>query len=317
MVTALLLFLLYLRRQEKSRFICQPRSSDTVPAHLTDLTKIWGRPVNPVGCSPGSSVELVVSRPVAGADALTKQELVEECIKCGRKAGWPSAVRMAADLLEADVVGSTESLVDGPSGVLATVTRQGTEPDIIGVLVRDHSARSDQSEEQVVVVRQLVQVVDVVLEVGAEPDVLADDFGGGLDRAALSFFVLADTPACVTSGARFLRDGEGNTGLEGAGHEGTLAVTRAAGNGELGSVDLSGGSGLEDVDDTGNTPDPCGHGGGAVAGAVNVVEETLAAAAAVGLLGNGRAWVVESCNLIAKNGGFISQSMLGNGQRNG
>ncbi|KIO32987.1 hypothetical protein M407DRAFT_18142 [Tulasnella calospora MUT 4182] len=79
-----------------------------------DLVQGWGHPVDPVGCSPGSAVRLVVNRPVAGADALTEKELVEERVGGGCKARGPSTVRMAADSLEDDVVGNTKSLHASP-----------------------------------------------------------------------------------------------------------------------------------------------------------------------------------------------------------
>ncbi len=58
------------------------------------------------------------------------------------------------------------------------------------------------------IVRELVEIVDVVWEGCAEPDVFADDFGRCLHGAPLGLLVLANTPTGVSSRPRFLRDGE-------------------------------------------------------------------------------------------------------------
>lgn len=81
-------------------------------------------------------------------------------------------------------------------------------------------------------------------------------------------------------------DRESDAGFEGADGECAFAVARAAGDGDFGGVDVCGGSDFEDVDDAGDAPCPGDHGRCVVGGPVEVVEEALATAAGVGLLGD-------------------------------
>ena len=95
-----------------------------------------------------------------------------------------------------------------------------------------------------------VEVVDVVVEGGGEPDVLGDDLRGCLDGGARVLLKLGETPAGITSRARFLSDGESDTWFKGTDCKGAFAVTGASRHSDLGNIDVGGGSSLEDIDDT-------------------------------------------------------------------
>jgi hypothetical protein len=84
------------------------------------------------------------------------------------------------------------------------LTDQRTErrqPDVVGVLEANVTARSDQADELVVVIRERVQVVDVVVEVTREPDIFLDDLVRRLGLDTLIVLVLANTPACTSASA--------------------------------------------------------------------------------------------------------------------
>lgn len=95
-----------------------------------------------------------------------------------------------------------------------------------------------------------IEVVDVVVEGGGEPDVLGDDLRGCLDGGAGVLLEFGETPAGITSRAGFLSDGESNTGFKGTDSKGTFAVTGASRHSDLGNVNVGGGSSLKDIDDT-------------------------------------------------------------------
>ena len=95
-----------------------------------------------------------------------------------------------------------------------------------------------------------VEVVDVVVEGGGEPDVLGDDLRGCLDGGAGVLLELGETPAGIASRARFLSNGESDTWFKGTDCKGAFAVTGASRHSDLGNIDIGGGSTLEDIDDT-------------------------------------------------------------------
>ena len=104
--------------------------------------------------------------------------------------------------------------------------------------------------EEVVVVGEGVDAVNVVVEIGREPDVLRDNFGRLLYLLTTVLLELGETPAGIASRARFLSNGESDTWFKGTDCKGAFAVTGASRHSDLGNIDIGGGSTLEDIDDT-------------------------------------------------------------------
>lgn len=200
-------------------------------------------------------------------------------------------------LKESVVRRNAEGLEDCVRGDHTSVVTERAQPDVVGVFETEEGTGRNEGSEKMVVEGKDVERVDVLVEEGRKPNVLCDDFCRSLHNGALVLLVERQPPARVTSRARFLCDSEGDTGLEGASGKSSLSVTRATGDGDFSGVDVSGGSDFEHVDNAGNTPCPSDHGRGVVVRAVEVVEETLAAAARVIFLGDVIVIVVQKCNL--------------------
>src|SRR5215217_3350091 len=94
---------------------------------------------------------------------------------------------------------------------------------------------------------KVIDAVDVVVEGRRKPNVLGDDLVSGLDIMTFLLQCIGDAPACSTTRARFLRNGEGNTGLESSDREGAFAIARAAGDGKAFGVDASLPTRLENI----------------------------------------------------------------------
>ena len=80
-----------------------------------------------------------------------------------------------------------------------------------------------------------------------------------------------------------MRDGQGNTVVEGTGDNGAFAVTRATSDSNLLGVDPDIGCRLDGVDDSADAPRPGDQGSCAMAAAVERVELALASTSGVGL----------------------------------
>lgn len=128
------------------------------------------------------------------------------------------------------------------------------------------------------------EFLNVVVEIGREPNVFADDLDCVLHLVAIIDLILRQPPASITSGTGLLRNGQSDTLLKGTGHKSTLAVTGATRNADPLGVDLCSRCHLQSVDDTADTPHPGSHGTGTVCAAVELVEETLASAGSAVLL---------------------------------
>lgn len=143
--------------------------------------------------------------------------------------------------------------VDGLAGLHAGGDGNGAEP--VDVVIDDHEAAGvDEAGELVVVEGEGGCFCGEGVECCAEPDVFADDFGGGLNICAGGFLTCFTTlglvvevdgqcgwgwrkgkgltvrysPASGTSGSGLLWDGECDTWLKGADDESTLSVSGAA-----------------------------------------------------------------------------------------
>ena len=244
-----------------------------------------------------------------GRVGFVEEEGVEERVERRGEVRGPLAVLVSADLLEPVVLGYAEGLPDGVRGCHAAEGAEGAEPLKVGVLVRDHSAGRDHGGEEVVVVREGVDGVDKVVEVGREPDVLGHDLRRLLHHLPAVFFELGQTPACVSARAGFLWDGQRDAWFEGTCHQCAFAVSRASRDGDLLCVDVRRGSLFQCVDDAADTPDPSGHGTRCSGTAVQVEEQSLSSAACVVLLGHVRVFKNQSSNLGYKHtsirGGLI------------
>ncbi|KAK4657616.1 LOW QUALITY PROTEIN: hypothetical protein QC762_0029880 [Podospora pseudocomata] len=230
-------------------------------------------------------VSLSASEDVGVASAPLEQELVNEGIELAALlTGREAAVAVAADLRVAKVVQHTESLPLLPGNSHAAVGRDLTKPLHIHVLHDVEGAGGNQTSEQVMIKRKLVNVVDL-LKLGENQTFSWTIWVESWTFCPLFFCHVAilqqpEPPAPDSWG-------KGDSGLEGTGHNSTLSVARAAGDTEAGRVNASLSLGeLERVDNAGDTPGPCGERTGRVAGPVQVVELATAAGRAALLLGN-------------------------------
>lgn len=194
---------------------------------------------------------------------------------------------MATNLAVAECVYCSKGLPLLPSSPHAAVRTHCSEPLKVWVLHDVHCARSDKASKHVVVEGELVHVANVGVEVRAEPDVFADDLLGALDIGAVVVLPVLDSPTPGTAGPGFLREGEGDTGLEGSGDHCTFPISGAASYAQAGRVDASLRLDLfESIDDATNAPGPGGESPSRVAASVEVVEFALPTRAGVGLLGD-------------------------------
>lgn len=193
---------------------------------------------------------------------------------------------VAADEREAHVVGDAGALEGEAAGLHATGGRDGAEPVDV-VLGDEQTTRGHEGGEQVVVGGDGVGRADVLVELGAEPHVLAHDLVRRLDILPFTLLRVGDAPAGGAAGAGLLGQRQGDALDEGADDEGALAVARAARRRETGRVDagLVGAELLEAVDESVDAPGPGRQG----AGRMRVAEERVegAGAAGVGLAGPG------------------------------
>ena len=157
-----------------------------------------------------------------------------------------------------------------------------------------------------VVIGQDAEIVHVIVEVLAEPYILAHDLGGLLDHVAAVLLVFAEAPTGIAACSqwkvsiwlirqehqarsqkhtrtRLLRNRQRKPGLKRARHKRALAVSRTARHSHTAGIDLRSRCHLQCIDDAGRAPDPGSHGAGGHV-AVEVVEEADAAGGGVGVL---------------------------------
>ena len=106
---------------------------------------------------------------------------------------------MISDHGDSHGVTDAECLIVFSARGLASPYGLRSEPVDAVVLDDQETTRSDECSEHVVVEGKLSKVVDVLIEVGGEPDVLADDFDGVLGRNAGLKHGFRNTPASCSS----------------------------------------------------------------------------------------------------------------------
>ena len=202
------------------------------------------------------------------------------------------AVRVIAVLREAHVLRHTESLPDFVRSDHAAIATPRTQPDIRRILDGQQRSGSHHARQHVMVKWQGVGAVHKRVKALGEPDILGHDLGGGLHHVAHGLFGEGEPPTSVAALAGFLRDGQGDTGIVGAGHKGAFAVAGAACYGKAGCVDLGGWCHLESVDEAADSPRPRDQGSGTGIGAVQI--EVLPNTAASGVILERNIVLVES-----------------------
>ena len=80
-----------------------------------------------------------------------------------------------------------------------TIRAQWRQPLKVRILVGDQTARRHHASKFVVIIGQDAKVVHVIVEVLAEPHVLAHDLGGLLYHVAAVLLVLAEAPAGIAA----------------------------------------------------------------------------------------------------------------------
>lgn len=254
------------------------------------------------------------------------EELVDEGGELRVLPRWERAVGVTTDLGDTHVVLDTKGLVDLSSGNLAVVGGEVSKPLHVGILGDVETSWSNEAGKEMVIDWEAVNLVDVGLESLGEPDVLSDNLGGGLDVGASGLLVVGQTPAGGSSGSGLLWDSQGNTLDESTGNDSTLAVTRATSNTNSLGVDVVAGGSLKSVDDTVNTPSPCGQSRGTVSAAVESVELSRATRATVLLSGNvvvvegdggNASWNWNGCSTVGNDSWNIASTVSGNADRKG
>ena len=197
------------------------------------------------------------------------------------------AVRVVRRDAVAHVPGDPEGGVHRLRRGQARVRAWRAEPVVAPVLEAQQGAGRDQARELVVVEgQQRGPVGGEVVEGRGEPHVLRDDLVRGLGGVALGEEGVGDAPAVGAAGAGFLREGEGDAGVEGPRDEGAFAVARTARHAEAVGVHLGCRRGGDGVDDARDGPGVGHEGAGRGVAAVEVVEFADAARGGVVLLGD-------------------------------
>lgn len=130
---------------------------------------------------------------------------------------------------------------------LTPIRRLRSEPKYGRVLDNEQATRGNESSEKMVINREIVDTIDIAVECWREPYIFSDDLAGSLDILPIPLHSIRDAPARSTTRSRLLRDGEGNSGLEGASHKGTLAIAGATSHSQPFGVDASLTAGLQYV----------------------------------------------------------------------
>lgn len=115
-----------------------------------------------------------------------------------------------------------------------------------------------------------------------EPDILGHDFGRGLYNVTHGLFGHREPPASVPALTGFLRNGQGDTSIVGAGNEGAFAVAGASCYGKASCVDVGGRCHFESVNEAADSPRPGDQSTGTGIGTIEI--EVFSNTAASGVI---------------------------------
>jgi len=149
----------------------------------------WDIPTCPVTRYPLDTVPNIVRhKHIRIRIRLSEQELVEERIQETGLIRWESAVRVSSLLHETEIFFDAQSRENSTCSGHASEVADGTQPDKIGVIEDEETARGDKCRKEMVIDGQNVERVDEVGEVGREPNILLDDFCRRLNNFARLLF---------------------------------------------------------------------------------------------------------------------------------
>ena len=151
-------------------------------------------PVNPVGVDEAELVG-AIRFDERSVSVLTFQKFVDERVQIWLLRRREGTVRMVANLRDAHMVGNAERLPNLVGGLHAPEDGLWAEPIDARVVDDQKSAGRNECSEHMVVEWKGRDRLDVVSEVGGEPDVFADNFRGSLSARSGGKHCVRDTPA--------------------------------------------------------------------------------------------------------------------------